>query len=680
MIGISKDVQHLIDIFDPPPIKWVSKEAPDFGQFKHPELEEDKYWDEESRRWVEGHINERGEFINPMQYFYLQNCWLNDNDGNIFRPRFRDTDELMATWSTECIRDEQSLLVYKARDKGATSFFANLPFYFMRNFPGCKIGMTGKDQKNINAMFNDKVMHSYNRFNKKVLNTVPIAMSNSSQKNSLTISLKVFDETLQTTDTRTSILFSTETSEKPDSPTNLSGNRFKYVYVDEAALHKRIEAFLGSIFPALNRGPRRTGLLVMAGTVEPNLTTEEVGEFYKLIERVKNLRVRTEMIPVYMSMFEKNGYSNMEAGLLWYEENRAHFENAGDLKGLRDFRMQYPKDKNDIFDLSQGGLFEQDVADLLSHTYIKRMGEKNEELPYKLIQTSTGVDAIPDTKTRVPEKDGGHWIIEHPKNGIQYYQAIDGIGTGKKEGAEKGSWIGCIIFKGFDPQGGSFSPVAVYYERPNMIEDGYIQMANQWNYFNQHGGGKEINYEVNASTGDHFGLFLQKRNLYKYTHRRWDNSNKGYIDTKKRGTAVNAHTRDWQVRQGNIFLRVHGSSIKSKLLLQSLLKLESDNADLRDAFFIFMLSVPDFDKPVVKKSAPQTKTIIKLIRNAQGQTVYHTEQVAVMSQADELTADMAITKFESYEATLKKKYGEYAYQKATDDEKEKYRMLKNTGQ
>lgn len=673
MIGISKDVQHLIDIFDPPPIKWVAKEAPDFNKFKHPELEEDKYWDEESRRWVEGHVNERGEFINAMQYFYIQNCWLNDNDGNIFRPRFRDTDELMATWSTECIRDEQSLLVYKARDKGATSFFANLPFYFMRIFPGSKIGITGKDQRNINALFNDKVMHSYNRFNKKVLNTIPIAISNSQQKNSLTISLKVFDEVLQTVDTRTSILFSTETSEKPDSPTNLSGNRFKYVYVDEAALHKRIEAFLGSIFPALNRGARRTGLLVMAGTVESNLTTEEVGKFYELIKRVEHLRVRTEMIPVYMSLFEKNGYSNIEAGTLWYEENRKHFENAGDLKGLRDFRMQYPKDQADIFDLSQGGVFEPDVADLLGHTYKKRLEEKSEELQYKYINSANGVEVIPDSKTRLPEKDGGHWIIELPKQGVEYYQAIDGIGTGKKEGAEKGSWIGCIIFKGFDPEGDSFSPVAIYYERPNMIEDGYLQMTMQWDFYNKFGGGKEINYEINSSTGDHFGLYLQKKGLYKYTHHRWDNSGRGYIDTKKRGTAVNAYTRDWQIRHANSFLRQHGHSIKSRLLLQSLLKLESENADLRDAFLIFMLSIPNFDKPPVKKAAPMPRTKLMLERDSKGNMVYK----KIVIQPPTVEEEMDISPKERMKEFLQKKYGEsYWYNNASGEEKEKYRALR----
>ena len=58
-----------------------------------------------------------------------------------------------------------------------------------------------------------------------------------------------------------------------------------------------------------------------------------------------------------------------------------------------------------------------------------------------------------------------------------YYQAIDGIGTGKRDGAEDGSWIASIIFKGYDPDGGSFMPVGIYFERPNTIEQGFNSMS-----------------------------------------------------------------------------------------------------------------------------------------------------------------------------------------------------------
>ena len=647
--------------FDPPPPKWVYEPVPDFTMSKHPKLDEDKYWEEQNRRWIEGHAGLTG-----AHYFYLQECFLNDIDGNVFRPMWRDVDELMFKWVDECMDSGQSLLVYKRREVGATSVFANLPYWFMKVYPGCRIGLTsGKGNDGINGMFNDKILFSYNRFNPIVFNSKPVQMNNTKNVTSLEVSLKVWNDNLSAEELRTSVLFCKETSEKPDSPTNLSGRRYKYVYVDEGPLHTRVEDFLGSIFPAISKGVDRTGLLVIAGTVEPKLTPQQVAAFYDLIERSKNLNVRSEMVPVWMGLITKNGWSDEVAGMDWYWENYKKFEESGDLKGLRDFKMQYPKDEQDIFDLSQGGFFEPDVADLLGHTYKKLLTERSEEVAYKLVNTPTGVEAMPDGVKRMKEKDGGHWIIEMPKKGVMYYQAIDGIGTGRKEGGEKGSWIGCIIFKGWDPDGGSFMPVAVYFERPNTIEDGYRQMMHQWNFYNKFGGGKEINYEVNASTGDHFGTFLEKNGLYQYAYKRKDLSGKGYINTKKRGSAINEHTRDWQVRQANMFLRAHGHNIKSRLLLESLLLGENENADLRDAFLIFMISIPNFEKPVERKVQEKFRSKVILERKPDGTFGYKTiKQKIGANVLDDMSRG-------DYVDHLKKKYGHYWFQKATGSEKEK---------
>lgn len=653
--------------FDPPPPKWEYEPVPDFKKFDHPQAKADEYWEEQNRRWIEGHAGLTG-----AHYFYLQECYLNDIDGNVFRPEWRDVDELMFRWVEDAMRDEQSLLIYKRREIGATSVFANLPFWFMRVFPGATSGLTsGKGGEGIRSMFNDKILFSYNRFNKSVLNTVPVQINNTKQRQSLTVGLKVWSDVLQGMDLRTSELYCKETDEKPDSPTNLSGRRYKYVYVDEAPLHRRIEDFLGSIFPAISKQTMRTGLLVMAGTVEPQLTQEEVMRFYNLIQRSSNLNIRTEMLPVWLGLVTKNGWSDEQAGMEWYYQNVGNFEKTGDLKGLRDFRMQYPKDEDDLFDLAQGGVFEDDVADLLNEHYKELCKGKNEELAYKLVKSAEGIKAIPDSKVRKPEQDGGHWILEPPKQNVMYYQAIDGIGTGKKEGAESGSWIGCTIYKGYDPDGGSYSPVAHYFERPNTVEEGYRQIVNQWHFYNKYDGGKEINYETAAATGDHFGTFLSKEGLYRYAAPRRDLSGRGHIDTKKRGTAVNDHTREWQIRQANVFLRKYGTNIRSRLLLQSLLKSSEENADLRDAFFVFLVSIPNFDKPIEKKKPKPPRTKVGIKRMADGTWQYETTVVQGNEPMEHLDG------IDRYIAQLKHKYGDYWYVRSTADEKAKYNELKN---
>ena len=675
-MAYSKELQHLIDIFKPPPPKWESQPVPDFWKKKHPEKEEDAYWEEENRRWLEGHYNERGEYIDPMLYYCIQNANLNNIDGDNFNPNWRDTDELMSSWCMEAMRDEESLLVYKRREVGATAFFGNVPFYFMRVNPGCSIGLTGKDQRNITGMFNNKILQSFNRFNPKVLNTTPVQYNNSINKVNLSIALKVLKNGV--VDTRVSKLFAAETSEKPDSPSNLSGERFKYVYVDEAPLHKRIDAFLSSIFPTLNQGAKRTGLLVMAGTIEPTLTSNQVAEFYELIQRSKNLRVRTEMLPVYMGLFEKNGYSNKEAGLYWYHEERKRYEDANDKIGLRNFVMQYPKDEADIFEFSQGGMLEEDTADALVVQLNKLQENGCPEAPYKLVPNGSDIVALPDDKLRKKDDngnyvDGGFWLIEHPKKVMDYYMAIDGVGTGKEDGDEKGSWMASIVFKGIDPQGGSYAPVGFYYERPKTVEAGYMYTVNMFKFFNKFGGFKDINFETAVGTSSHFGTYLQKEGLFKYAMSRKDLSGKGWVNTDKKGTAVNDKILDWQLRQANIFLRKYAGNFQSIMILKDLLKAKEINADLRSAFFNFMSSIPDFDKPALKPKPPAFKTRTYLVTTPDGSTRWKTEKYQVLTSQEK---QVSMNEFELYDKELKDKYGRNAYHKASEPEKQKWHNLK----
>lgn len=671
----SKDVQHLIDIFDPPPPKYEFIPVPDFQKFNHPKVEEDRYYETEEQRWHEGFTNTMGEFVPPNQYFHIQNSTLKNIHGNVFKPKWRDTDELMALWSLDSIRSGTSELVYKRREVGATAFYSNQGFWLWRIKPGSHCAFTsGKGQAGISSMFNDKILFTYNHFDKHVLNINPVRINNSRTATSLEVALKVYNDFGQI-ESRTSSLIARETSEKPDSITNVSGNRALYVYVDEAPLHERLEGFIGSIFPVINEGPIRTGLLVMAGTVEPGLTNEQIANFKKLIDRSENLKLKTRFLPVWMGMFSKNGWSNKEAGLQWYNEQVIHAQDSGDYASARNFKMQYPKDEQDIFDLNAGTLFEPDVVEILKKRRTELMA-KNEEGQYKLIALpNNGFDMIPDTKRRDPEKDGGFWMIEPPKRGITYFIAIDSIGSAKKDGADKGSWIASIVFKGADPSANDFEPVCIYFERPQTIEAGYRNIVNQMRYYNEFDGVKEINYETAVATGDHFGTYLEKEGLYsKYATKRRDLSGKGWVNTKKRGTPVNDHTREWQVKHANMFLRKHGYNFRSLLVINQLLFDIDKNADVRDAFLVFMTSIPDFDKPVKKAAAPKWKTEIILVPDASGRMVYKTLRTEII--APEMQ-DQYQDEFKEYEAELKKRYNtESPYQKANAEERERYSRLK----
>lgn len=671
----SKDVQHLIDTFNPPPPKYEYIPVPDFQKFNHPKLEEDRYYDIEEQRWHEGYTNPMGEFVPPNHYYHIQNTTLKDINGNVFKPKWRDTDELMALWSLDSIKHGTSELVYKRREVGATAFYSNQGFWIWRIKPGSHCAFTsGKGQAGISSMFNDKILFTYNHFDKRVLNTNPVRINNSKTSTSLEVAMKVMTE-LERVETRTSSLIARETSEKPDSITNISGNRALYVYVDEAPLHERLEGFIGSIFPVINQGPKRTGLLVMAGTVEPGLTTEAIANFKKLIDRSVNLKLKTRFLPVWMGMFTKNGWSNKEAGLQWYEEQVLAAQDSGDFVSARNIRMQYPKDEQDIFDMASGTMFEADNIDILKRRRVELV-DKNEEAQYKLVPTSNFYEMIPDTKRRDPEKEGGFWMIEPPRQGVSYYQAIDSIGSAKKDGGDKGSWIASIIFKGYDPVDPkrSYEPVCIYFERPQTIEAGYRNIVNQLRYYNKFDGVKETNYETNASTGSHFGTYLEKEGLYtKFANKRRDLSGKGYINTKKRGTAVTKDIREWQVKHANVFLRKYGANIRSLMLINQLLLDDEKNADIRDAFLVFMTSIPDFDKPIKPTQPNKFRTELVLVPDGNGRMVYQQRKIEIVPPQLQEDQDA----FLNFEMELKRKYTtDSPYQKANGEEREKYNRLK----
>jgi hypothetical protein len=658
---VSPYIQGLLDAFNPPEPKWVYEPPPEYAISDEYSIEKQEYWDEQYRRWKYGHAGLTG-----AHYFYIQECMLKDIYGNSIHPIYRDVDDMIFQWVQECIELGEALLIYKRRDIGATSVFCNIAFWFMRMFPGSLVGLTSKDQSGIFNMFNDKVLFNYRRMNKPVINTEPVQMNNTKQLCSLQIAFKKKDAQSGRTLDEVSEIYLRETSEKPDSVNNISGRRLIYCYIDESALHKRIDGLLGSIFPVLMQGPKRTGFLAMAGTVEPSLTHEEVAKFYALIQRSKNLKIRTEILPVWMGLFMKNGYSCKEAGLAWWDEQMKPFLESGDTKGARDFRMQYPRGEDDLFDLSQGSLFEPDVADIIMEAHKK--ADPSLEKRFKLVDMGGEVRDIPNN-------NGDFYMIEPPREGIMYYQCIDGVASGTLYGDAEGSNVASITFKGYDPLGNSYEPVCIYYKRPERVEDSYIAMANQFTFYNKYGCHKGYFYEANAGTSDHFGTFLSKIGHLKHAGRRRDLSGKGFSDTKKYGQAVTKEVKEWQIKQANIFLRKEGHSIRMKMLLQDLLKTAEENADMRDAFFMFMVAIPNFGKPVKQKQENRFRTIYEL-KNVNGKNVHVPKKIPLATRKEDDASEDYELYTKQFTEKMVIKYGEKMwYQKMVAEEKDIYKDL-----
>jgi hypothetical protein len=76
------------------------------------------------------------------------------------------------------------------------------------------------------------------------------------------------------------------------------------------------------------------------------------------------------------------------------------------------------KMNRDIFDMAAGTVFEPDNIEILKKRRTDIV-DKNEEGQFKLMPTQSGFEMIPDTKRREPEKEGGFWMVEPPKEGLK---------------------------------------------------------------------------------------------------------------------------------------------------------------------------------------------------------------------------------------------------------------------
>lgn len=669
---MSYAIPTIIDFTNPPAPMYVREVKPNFGLSKHPEVEIQRHYDLWYQRWLEGYMGLTGPHI-----YYIQEVMLKDIFGNLYYPHWRDLDHMVFHQIKECMDNKDDGLWYKARDKGITSIFgAGMTMWFARIYPGIKINLSGKDNRNIVAMYEDKIMTAYENMDPLIMNPVPVNINRTKQNVYLKLALKkrMPDGNVKTLFTELNLVESSETEE---SAANFSGTRSPYTYIDEAPLHKRIAKVIRSSEAVRMKGATKMGFLAMGGTVEDTLSQDQLRDFYQLIQDAKMKGIRTFFVPAWMGLpeYSVNGWSNEKEGTEWVLRKLEEKQKSSDPNDAIAWRKNYPLTEDDIFDLAQGsGAFEQAAMDTLSLTQ-KTLIEsgKNEEVQVKLVNMNSEVAIIPDSGKRGKD-NGGFWMVEPPQEGQEYYQCIDGAASGKEDGAEEGSWIASVIFKGLSLTGDHYCPVCIYFERPNRLEDGYRNMVMQFRCYNKYEGVNHINYETNAGVGGNFGSYLDAEGLFKKVMRRKDLTAKGFIDVGKLGTAVDTNVLAQLYRRANIFIPRHGGRIRSRMMLNSLLMGKAENADIRSAFLIFMASIAGWDKIVKEKPKEQFRTIVRIV-NVNGYNVPKEIKIPLSNAKHHPAMIDDLTLFQS---EMKKKYGDYWYQNSSQLEKEKWIELKNS--
>lgn len=604
----------IIDHISPPSpiLEYVPK--PNFRTT----YERDSYWGKEKVKWLEG----VGEIPGTL-FHKTQEQKIKDRDlGSIFRPICRDADLMVHQFIRDCRKNEEAGLIVKGRGFGLSSEGGCLANYFMSVFPGTTSLLTSSDKPKIASLFSEKVAVVYDNYDDEI-KAVEVRRNETATSCYLKIE-KVYKNEQNIIQKNTSQIICRETSDSESSASAFSGQGAMFGFYDELYLNKRRKKLIESSASCyMNQRTRKmTGFLLGGGTCEHTLTNEQLAELKLLIEEVQTngrlgtMKARLLFIPSWMGTFMTNGHSDEKKGREWWDKEIEALEKLKDPSAIRAFRMNNPMSLEDIFELSKGGVFEDDVSQKIKEQY-----KIVTETPPPIKKCNL-VD-INGSVTQSLDKKGNIEILEEPRQGVEYYLNIDGVATGKKAGGDDGSNVAGTMVKMFDINGLIYAPIAIYYERPETIEQSYYCLLSLARYYNKFGGLKGFMAEANASTADHFSTFLDKNGMGNYIINRQDLSGKGNSNTKKLFQYVTIDVRDFQVKAANIFLRKYISNIRIPSLLLDLMKAASENADIRDSYLMWFTTPGgrDYDKPA-KAPKKEIETMRpKITRNAEGKTI-----------------------------------------------------------
>lgn len=585
----------MTDIFIPkkPPI-FTWSPPPTFRS----DYERQKYWAGEKKKWIEG-----VDHLTGTHYHYLKEQKIKDRvSGKTIRPLGRESDMLIHEEVRDCMKDKQPSAMVKCRGIGLSTLGGSLTNYFMRVKPGSTSLITSADQPRIAKLYTDKIKVTNINYHPDI--RYRVSQFNATQSRTyLQLEVKHLNE-VKEQEVSYSDVFCNQTNDSDSAASSFSGTGAAFGFYDEIALNKRRKALLQSSMECYRNQltGELDGFLLCGGTVEDTLTNEDLLEFQKLVLDAEAYNMRVLFIPYWWRFADENGYVDQKKGEEWWNKEEERLSKLEDTSHLRAFMKNNPRSLDDIFNLAKGSYFEEDIMNKISMQLdMVRKDPKIQEVPHTITVIGDKIEVKAESKGKI-------LILEHVKEGVDYIETIDGVASGKKSAEDSTSKVASLIWKLFDPDGFSYCPVALYYEKPNAVIDSYIYSVNMGHYYNKFGNFKKIAAEGNAGTSDHFSTFLETEGLAKWIMFRKDLSGKGNSNTKKFFQYVTDDVRVWQIKQMNIFLSKYIQNIRMKSVLIDWLKGSNENADIRDSSLMFpVYTGANFDRLVKKPVAKVRK-------------------------------------------------------------------------
>ena len=597
--SLPKEVADVLERFDPTKPIHNFTPIPTFRT----NLEKEKYWATEFKRWIEGH-----EGLPPSLYFMVtQGMLKNRITGILERPVCRDVDLYLHTRLEIAKKAKRSAGILKGRGVGLSTLFGILANHTMVIKPGSNINMTSKDQPTLAKIFSDKLIVCYENLHPDIR---PEEKNRNETKQTSYLAVKSeyvnqFGETKEGVST----IFARETSDSDKSASSFSGSGAALGLYDELPLHRRKNKLLNSSIECY-RNPRTKeldGFLIWGGTVEDTLTNEDLMEFKKTVEKSDTWKSDIIFLDCLWGFqkpeTEYTGWTDWENGQIWYEKEMAAFLLKSDEEAIRSFKKNNPRSINDIFELAQGGYWEDDVANIAKKHY-----EQLSSIPESKMPLITG-NIFRDNKVArfIGNSKGFCEVVEQPKQGVKYFIGVDGAASQENttNSSEKDrSKVSATVMKIYESaEGLNFAPVCQYTELPKQMEKCYEALTALAVWYNA-----KVHIESNQGQATGIVTYFINQGLEEYLFAL--QAEVGTHKLKKKAIYGQYRTEQIlskQIDLGNIYLRKHCKDIFiPSLMFEIAFANHSDNFDRLSSFLtVLAISWPLINKPIQKENTIQ---------------------------------------------------------------------------
>lgn len=409
----------------PPPL-YKRHEKPTFKNT----YEKEKYWDIEKQRWHRGYSG-----ITGPHYFYLQEVFIKDIFGNIFRPHWRESDSLVFEAVEHAKKIFFDLFIVKRREFGLSSIFAgNFPLYTAITIPGSISLITSCDKPRMKALLNDKIIIAYDNLD----NDIKPKRARMRQEGFLYLADEVKDEKSKT---RFKGLRSTILGEETvDDPYKFKAHRAMYCFLDELFLHPKANTVRSSTSACLRKSTKKVGFMAMGGSTDQ--TSKIAGpEGVKIYTEAKNKEILTLFLAGWRGLEEytRNGWDDEKAGTEWILRRREILNKAEDKTDYNLFVNEYP-------------LTEAEALSMIADTTVlpREIVEASQRQSKIIIQDPPPImnyDLFRKAEGKVeakPNKNGKFVILELPQPDTEYGSGTDPIPFTSKDLGRGSDYTICI--------------------------------------------------------------------------------------------------------------------------------------------------------------------------------------------------------------------------------------------